>query len=85
MAPIKYEEQMKDKLEKRSLQPSPESWATLANRLDARDNKHKNKSMFWWFGIAASVVGILFVTTIYFNNKSIENQFQLSLILKRDD
>lgn len=72
MAPIKYEEQMKEKLEKRSLQPSPESWANLSNRLD-REQKNKNKSMFWWFGIAASIVGAALVTILFFNNKPLEN------------
>jgi hypothetical protein len=76
MAPIKYEEQMKDELEKRSLQPSPESWATLSNRLDAEQN-NKNKTLFWWIGIAASIVGILFVTNMYFNNQPIENDSQI--------
>ena len=72
MAPIKQEDEMKTKLEKRSLTPSPEIWSKLSNRLDA-EQQNKNKSKYWWFGIAASVVGILFVTTIYFNNQSIEN------------
>ncbi|MCK7590308.1 hypothetical protein M0G43_06970 [Subsaxibacter sp. CAU 1640] len=67
MAPIKYEEQMKDKLEKRSLQPSAESWATLAKRLDEEQHK-KNNSRYWWIGVAASVVGILFISILYFNN-----------------
>ncbi|MEZ4792703.1 MAG: hypothetical protein R2783_04345 [Gelidibacter sp.] len=72
MAPIKQEEQMRDKLEKRRLQPSPESWANLSNRLDA-EQKNKSRSLFWWFGIAASIVGIVFVTAMYFNNTSFEN------------
>ena len=72
MAPIKQEEHMRDKLEKRSLQPSPESWATLSKRLDA-EQKNKNKSLFWWIGIAASIVGIVFVTAMYFNNASFKN------------
>jgi hypothetical protein len=83
MAPIKQEEHMKDKLEKRSLQPSPESWATLANRLDAEE-KNKNKSLFWWIGIAASIVGILFLTTMYFNNQPIENDTQIMVDTKGD-
>ena len=29
MAPIKFEEQIKDKLEKRSLSPSSDSWSKL--------------------------------------------------------
>lgn len=82
MAPIKQEEQIKDKLEKRSLQPSPESWATLANRLDV-EQKIKNNSMFWWFGIAASIIGIVFVSAIYFNNNSVENN--TTIIVETND
>lgn len=72
MAPIKQEEQMRDKLEKRSLQPSPESWATLSKRLDA-EQKNETKSLFWWFGMAASIVGIVFATAMYFHNTSFES------------
>ena len=76
MAPIKYEEQMKDKLEKRRLQPSPESWAALSNRLDAEQKKN-NTSLFWWIGIAASIVGIVFITAMYFNNEPVQNDAQI--------
>lgn len=55
MAPIKFEEQLKDKLEKRSLQPSADSWAKLSKRLDADVKKSKNP-WFWWMGIAAAVI-----------------------------
>ncbi len=72
MAPIKYEEQLKETLEKRNITPSSESWATLSDRLDAQQ-KNKNRSLFWWFGIAASIVGIVFITTLYFNNQPIQN------------
>ena len=54
------------------MKPSAESWSTLTNRLDA-EQKNKSKNLFWRFGIAASIVGIAFVSTIYFNNNSIEN------------
>lgn len=72
MAPIKYEEQMKEKLEKRSLNPSPESWAALSDRLDAQQ-KNKSKSLFWWIGIAASIIGIVFITAEFFNNQPVQN------------
>lgn len=55
MAPIKFEEQLKDKLEERSLQPSAESWAKLSERLDAEEKKTKFP-WFWWMGIAAAVI-----------------------------
>ena len=65
MAPIKFEEHIKDKLEKRSLQPSQEAWNTLATRLEAQEKKNSN-SLFWFIGIAASIVGILFVAFQFF-------------------
>ena len=43
MAPIKFEENIKDKLEKRTLTPSSESWSKLSERLDAEDNSSKNQ------------------------------------------
>ncbi|MEO6348196.1 MAG: hypothetical protein ABIO60_09845 [Aquaticitalea sp.] len=77
MAPIKEEEQMKYKLENRRLQPSPENWANLANRLDAEQKKN-NKTLVWsrsfGTGIAASLVGIVLVTALYFNSNSVENK-----------
>ncbi|MFC4722341.1 hypothetical protein ACFO5O_08410 [Geojedonia litorea] len=71
MAPIKFEEKLKEKLEKRTIQPSEDAWNLLANRLDAQDHK-QNKSKFWWFGIAASLVGILLVTSLFFKGQKQE-------------
>ena len=62
MAPIKFEENIKDKLDKRKLKPSPEAWSKLSMRMDATYEKRTNKN-FWWLGLAASVVGILFVVS----------------------
>lgn len=71
MAPIKFEEQLKDKLEKRSLQPSAESWAKLSERLDAEEKKTKNP-WFWWMGIAAAVVITLTIVTQTIGTKDTE-------------
>jgi len=66
MAPIKFDDNIKDKLEKRTLQPSNDAWDTLSNRLNTNDKKN-SKSLFFYIGIAASIVGVLFVTTQFFN------------------
>jgi hypothetical protein len=66
MAPIKFENDLKDKLEQRKLQPSPDAWKNLQERLDANQNKNNNKG-FWWFAIAASFVGILIISSMFFN------------------
>ena len=34
MAPLKMEEQMKQKLEARKITPSPEAWTKLSSKLD---------------------------------------------------
>ncbi|MFK7781013.1 hypothetical protein [Psychroserpens sp.] len=69
MAPIKFEEKLKDKLENRTLQPSSDAWNTLADRLDAADKKNNNVR-FWWIGIAASLLGVILVTTQFYKKSS---------------
>lgn len=67
MAPIKFEDDFKDKLDKRTIAPSKDAWDKLSNRLDAEENTSSNKG-FWWLGIAASVVGVLLVVSQFFSN-----------------
>ena len=67
MAPIKFEEQIKDKLEAREVSPSSGAWSKLSQQLDAEESENK-KPLFWWFGIAASIALLVFVSAIYFTN-----------------
>lgn len=71
MAPIKFEENIKDKLEKRTLQSSADAWNKLSQRLETQEKKKQIKPI-WWLGFAASIVGILFVATQFFNNETTE-------------
>lgn len=71
MAPINFENQIKDKLEGRHITPKSSSWNTLSDRLDTEQPKRNNKG-FWWMGIAASFIGILVITTVMFNNNDIQ-------------
>ena len=70
MAPIKFEENIKDKLDKRKLKPSPEAWSKLSKRMDSGQEKRTSKN-FWWLGIAASIVGILFVVSQFVFDKPV--------------
>lgn len=65
MAPIKFEENIKDKLEKRTVMPSADAWSNLSQQLDAEDKRNR-KSKFWWFGIAASIAALVFVSIAYY-------------------
>ena len=69
MAPIKFEENIKDKLEKRTIQPSADAWQTLASRLETKSNKKKSP-YYLWLGVAASIVAIMFIASQLFVNKN---------------
>lgn len=71
MAPIKFEENIKDKLEKRTLSPSPDTWSKLSDRLD-EDEKKSKKPMFWYLSIAAGLVVMMAISIQFFNNSNSE-------------
>lgn len=56
----KFDNGIKETLENRRLQPSKESWNKLSQQLDSQNKKQRNKSI-WFIGVAASLVGLLFV------------------------
>jgi hypothetical protein len=67
----KFDNSIKDKLDARSLQPSNNAWAKLSERLEKEDKKQNNKTL-WWLGIAASIVGVLFVAFQFFNTEEVK-------------
>lgn len=69
MAPIKFEENIKEKLENRTINPSANAWETLSKNLE-NTPQTKSKNKFWWLAIAASFIGMLLVYNIMFNNTS---------------
>lgn len=73
MVEMKWEANIKETLEKRRLEPSEASWEHLAQRMDAAQRK-RNRTLYWWSGIAASVVAILFTVSVFFNHKDVEMQ-----------
>ena len=66
MAPSNWDNHIKESLEKRQLQPSEDAWRKLQNRLESEEKK-KSKTVFWWLGLAASIVGIMFISILFFN------------------
>ena len=71
MAPIKFEEQLKDKLEKRSLQPSADAWGKLSERLDAED-KISHKPWLGWLSVAAGIIILITVLVKFFGANAVE-------------
>ena len=72
MAPIKFEEQLKDKLEKRSLEPSANSWTTLSERLEANE-KRALKPWLGWISVAAGIIILLAITLQTFKSEDTQS------------
>jgi len=72
MAPVKFEEQIKDKLEQRVLQPSENSWAKLSQKLETQEKKSKSK-WFWRLGIAVSLLIMIAISLQFLQNHNENN------------
>ncbi|MFV8224901.1 hypothetical protein [Christiangramia aquimixticola] len=64
MAPIKFEEHIKEKLAKREIKPSAAGWEKLNEQLEVQNKNRSNKK--WWYSSVAAVAvliiyGVLFV------------------------
>jgi len=68
MAPIKFEDEIREKLQERELQPGKDAWKKLSAQL-GEEKKPNNKKL--WFAIAASFIGILIVASFFFKNDNI--------------
>lgn len=68
MSPLKFEENLKDKLDNREISPSSDSWQELAGILDNSKNRNNNQSFRKWYLVAASVVGFVIATSVVYNN-----------------
>lgn len=73
MAPIKFEDNIREKLEGREIEPSSDSWKKLSERLDENSKKKINYTI--WYAIAASIIGVLIAVSVFSNrgDKLIEN------------
>lgn len=71
MAPINFEDHIKNKMEQRELKPSVNAWKTLRAQLDESDSK-KNRKPYWWLGLAASFIGVLLIASFLYNGNEKE-------------
>ncbi len=68
MAPNKFEKHIKEKLDGREIKPSAEAWKKLSNQLDASEQPKKKE--YFWYGIAASFIGVLILSVLYVNREN---------------
>ncbi|MEE9362967.1 MAG: hypothetical protein V3U92_10260 [Cellulophaga sp.] len=68
MAPIKFEEHIKEKLNEREIKPSVRTWSEISAGLEV-SQKTKKKGVFW-YGIAASFIGLIMISVVYFSSEN---------------
>lgn len=66
MAPLKFEEHIKEKLDKREIQPSSRAWDEIASKLNTHPEKKQRNLV--WYAVAASFIGIFIISLFYFVN-----------------
>lgn len=82
MAPNNIEKQIREKLNTREIQPSAQAW----DRLDAMltvSEQPKKKTLFRWFYIAASLVG-LFLAALFINQSKPNTKIEETKIVNSD-
>lgn len=77
MEPDKFEKHIKSKLNEREISPSNNAWEKIATQLETTENQKSNA--FFWYSVAAVFIGILIVTTFYFNaeDEPIDSEIQI--------
>ncbi len=75
MVPIKFEENIREKLQERELQPSKEAWIKLSDTLEKEPQKKKNRRLL--MAVAAGFVGVLLVVSFLLDSKNNTNIDQI--------
>ncbi len=73
---MNLEDNFKDKLERRRLEPTASAWDRIEGKLDASQGKKKSKIVLW-MGIAASFIAGVFITALVFSSNSGDDQLQI--------
>ncbi len=74
MAAYKLEDNIREKLEERELKPSDNAWDKLEMQLDA--SQPKNKSYIWFY-VAASIIGVAFLSSVFIYDNSFSSDIQI--------
>lgn len=69
MAPYKLEDNIREKLEAREIQPSTDAWKKLEAKLDVQ--QPKKKPVLWYY-VAASFVGFVILASVFFSRNNVE-------------
>ncbi len=65
MGQLKFEKDISKKLNKRKIEPKTGNWEELSLRLNSEEKSRR--PIFWWIGIAATLVGGILIFSMLFN------------------
>lgn len=84
MAPIKFENEIKDKLSTRKIKPSGNAWEQISSKLETPSN-NKRKGVVW-YAVAASFIGLIVVSVLFFNsNNVLDNGIEIVDVPKENE
>lgn len=70
MGRLKFEKEFKEKLDRREIKPSENSWNKLSSQLDSEEKP--SKINVWWLGIAATFLAGILIIGLQFRNSAVE-------------
>jgi len=86
MAPLKFEDNIREKLEERAIEPTENSWEKLASQLDVNEAKKRKKdNKIFWYSIAAVFVGVLVITAVWKNRGLSEEPIKIEIVDRSDE
>ncbi|WP_405395567.1 hypothetical protein [Maribacter sp. Asnod2-G09] len=74
----KFEKHIKTKLQEREINPSENAWSKISSEL--KDDDVKNKPVYLWIGVAASIIVLLGVALFYFSGANELNESPIELV-----
>ncbi len=78
MAPIKFEDNIREKFEEREIQPASDAWKKLSSRMESDTNPIRSR--FIWYSVAAVFIGVLIIASVFFNRTAIPSENTIDLV-----
>ncbi|MGB5500613.1 MAG: hypothetical protein WBM77_16900 [Maribacter sp.] len=78
MEPDKFEKHIKNQLDKRNIKPSDNAWEKISGQLQKTEPATSKR--FFWYSVAAAFIGILIISSLYFNTSDESNESGIQIV-----
>ena len=78
MEPNKFEKHIRKELQEREIQPSPSAWERISDQLEPV--RKEKRSGLLWYAVAASIIGLLIFSVVYFNSEDLINSTDVKIV-----